>query len=328
MICLICNSSHENNRKLSKHIKHRHPDVSMKIYVDDFLKLSNKCKICLKETNFVGMSGYKPTCNHVCGAVYHRQRLKENSIKYEQFQNKVRKNVTKWHEEIKGTKEEKEIIAKMVRTSQEGISKLSVDERKKRFGWMNKLSLKDKKQKVEEILNKSLYKFYKEISDEDLDIFYTKRSISVMRSPLTGYRRKGIFRPKFPEKYDGDHRNIVWRSSWELKFMLYLDSHDTILKWNSEEIRIKYISPIDNRRHTYFPDFKVVTKDNIFLVEIKPFVETKPPKKQQRISETYLNRVKMWGKNEAKWDAAQSYCQARNWEFKILTEKDIPLFVR
>jgi hypothetical protein len=30
-----------------------------------------------------------------------------------------------------------------------------------------------------------------------------------------------------------------------------------------------------------------------------------------------------WGVNEAKWKAAVEYCKDRNWQFKVVTEKDI-----
>ena len=51
----------------------------------------------------------------------------------------------------------------------------------------------------------------------------------------------------------------------------------------------------------------------------KPKKETKPPKKRKKTSR-YIQEVKTWGVNEAKWKAAEEYCKDRKWEFKILTE--------
>ena len=68
---------------------------------------------------------------------------------------------------------------------------------------------------------------------------------------------QGKFKPKNPSKYKGDPTNIVYRSSWELKLMMYLDTHPNVLKWGSEEIVIPYESPVDGRMHRYFPDFFV-----------------------------------------------------------------------
>lgn len=139
---------------------------------------------------------------------------------------------------------------------------------------------------------------------------------------------KGYFKPKNPQKYQGDPTNIVYRSRWELKLMMYLDDHKDILSWSSEEVIIPYRSPIDGKIHRYFPDFKV-TKINkegnkeTALIEIKPLSQTHPPKKQPKITKRYLTEVKTWGINEAKWKAAQSYCLDRGWSFHIFTEKEL-----
>lgn len=139
---------------------------------------------------------------------------------------------------------------------------------------------------------------------------------------------KGYFKPKNPQKYQGDPTNIVYRSRWELKLMMYLDDHRDVLSWSSEEVIIPYRSPIDGKIHRYFPDFKV-TKINkegnkeTALIEIKPLSQTQPPKKQPKITKRYLTEVKTWGINEAKWKAAQSYCLDRGWSFHIFTEKEL-----
>lgn len=139
---------------------------------------------------------------------------------------------------------------------------------------------------------------------------------------------KGFFKPKNPKKYRGDPTNIIYRSSWELKLMLYLDEHKDIITWGSEELIIPYRSPIDGRIHRYFPDF-IVTKINkegikeTVVIEVKPSSQTKPPKKQQNMTKRYLTEVKTWGMNEAKWKAALEYCKDRKWSFHIFTEKEL-----
>lgn len=96
----------------------------------------------------------------------------------------------------------------------------------------------------------------------------------------------GRFLPKNPQKYIGDHTNIIYRSSWECKVMDWLDRNNDVISWASEELIIPYISPIDNRRHRYFPDFlvKVRTKDGkmkTILIEVKPKKQTKEPEVQK-----------------------------------------------
>lgn len=140
---------------------------------------------------------------------------------------------------------------------------------------------------------------------------------------------QGFFKPKNPKKYKGDPTNIVYRSGWELKLMLYLDSRPEVISWGSEEIIIPYRSPIDGKIHRYFPDF-IVTKINkegkkeTALIEVKPFKQTIPPENKQKTpTRKFLTEVKTWGMNEAKWKAATEYCKDRNWSFHIFTEREL-----
>ena len=140
---------------------------------------------------------------------------------------------------------------------------------------------------------------------------------------------QGYLKPKNPKKYKGDPTQIVYRSGWELKFMLYLDSRPEVVEWSSEEIIIRYRSPIDGKVHRYFPDF-VVTKINkegkkeTAIIEVKPLKQTVPPKKiQGKPSKRFLMEVKTWGINEAKWKAATEFCKDRGWSFEIFTEKQL-----
>jgi hypothetical protein len=140
---------------------------------------------------------------------------------------------------------------------------------------------------------------------------------------------QGKYRLKNPQKYKGDPSNVIYRSSWELKFLNYCDTNPDIIKFSSEEIVIPYVSPIDGKRHRYFVDFymKVKQTDGTikeYLVEIKPKRQTQPPATNPtRKTKQWLNEVVTWGKNQSKWDAAREYCKDRNWEFLILTEKEL-----
>lgn len=139
---------------------------------------------------------------------------------------------------------------------------------------------------------------------------------------------KGYFKPKHPEKYKGDPTNIVYRSSWELKLMFYLDEHKDVIQWSSEEFFIPYRSPIDGRIHRYFPDFYVKKKNKdgkieIAIIEVKPSGQTVPPKVQSNRTRKYLNEVYTWGINNAKWAAAREFCSDRDWSFHIFTEKEL-----
>ena len=141
---------------------------------------------------------------------------------------------------------------------------------------------------------------------------------------------KGKFRPLHPEKYRGDPTNIIYRSGWELKLMMDLDKHPDVIEWSSEEIIIPYISPIDNRKHRYFPDFYVKKRNHSdkkvveALIEVKPKKETAAPKiRNGKPTRKYITEVHKWGVNSAKWEAAEKYCKAKGWEWIIMTEDDL-----
>ena len=139
---------------------------------------------------------------------------------------------------------------------------------------------------------------------------------------------KGKFRPKFPQKYKGDPTKIIYRSLWERNCMVYFDQNPSVIKWSSEEVIVPYKSPIDGRWHRYFPDFliRICNKEGItetILIEVKPFKETREPKKRSRVTRQYLYEVKTWGINSAKWEAAIEYCKDRKWKFMIITEKEL-----
>jgi len=115
-----------------------------------------------------------------------------------------------------------------------------------------------------------------------------------------GESKKSFFKPSFPKKYKGNPNNIICRSTWETKFCNYCDLNENILEWASEEFFIKYVSPVDNRFHRYYPDFLIKVKES--TGEIKTYVI------------------------EVKWKAAQEFCNDRKIEFKIITEQELGIY--
>ena len=140
---------------------------------------------------------------------------------------------------------------------------------------------------------------------------------------------KGWFTPKNPKKYKGDAKNIVYRSSWELRVMKYLDENNNVIWWASEELPIPYKSPIDQQMHRYFPDFiarirQVNGKEITMMLEVKPEKQTKLPV-QKRQTKKFLQEVATYAVNQEKWRAADLFCKEHGWQFKIITEKDLGL---
>ena len=118
---------------------------------------------------------------------------------------------------------------------------------------------------------------------------------------------KGKYYPRYPKKYKGDPRNIIYRSLWERKFMNYCDLNETVSEWQSEEFWIPYRSPVDNRVHRYFPDF--------FLKYVD--------KQGKKRTKAWAHSVQTYAVNQAKWKAAREFCADRKIEFKIMTEDNL-----
>ncbi len=141
---------------------------------------------------------------------------------------------------------------------------------------------------------------------------------------------QGKFTLKNPNKYVGDKENVIYRSSWEKKLMIYLDENASILKWGSEELIIPYINKVDNKPHRYFPDFVIeykTQKDTIkhAIIEIKPKAQTIPPQlpKSGKQNRKYLNEMVTYITNESKWLAAKDWALKHGWDFIIMTEKEL-----
>lgn len=142
-----------------------------------------------------------------------------------------------------------------------------------------------------------------------------------------GHYLQGKYRLKNPKKYRGRRDNIQFRSSWELRMMTYLDTTNAILEWNSEEVIIPYLSPLDRKAHRYFTDFYAKIKDSSgkvtrYIIEVKPRSQRKPPrKKKNRVQ--YLRECRTYVINQAKWEAAEKWCGKRGYVFKIIDETDL-----
>jgi len=138
---------------------------------------------------------------------------------------------------------------------------------------------------------------------------------------------QGLYNVINKDKYVGDVNNVIYRSSWELKYLYMLDKSDDILKFSSEETIIPY-QDYDGRIRRYFVDFKVQSRtQGISLIEIKPFIQTQPPilkeNKSGRPTKSQINQILTYDKNQRKWKAAEKYCKSKNWTFRIVTEKDL-----
>jgi len=184
------------------------------------------------------------------------------------------------------------------------------------------------------LYQKTLGKYYKNTPTEQLETMYTRRFRTFtqtigergLRMSRGRMSYKGIFTPKYPEKYVGMVTNIVYRSNWERQFMLQLDESPGVLSWASEELVIKYYDPVRNRVRRYFPDFLIRVKTRTgeiktHIIEIKPDYQTNLRPAPKRKSRQYLQEVADIATNQAKWQAAEEFCKDQGWTFQVVTEK-------
>ena len=137
---------------------------------------------------------------------------------------------------------------------------------------------------------------------------------------------KGKYIPINPKKYVGNSSQVIYRSLWERKLMVYCDRNEKVVEWGSEEVIVPYRSPWDGKMHRYFPDFYMKVKQGNgtykkFIIEVKPKAQCKEPiKTPKRKTRKWYKEVQTWGINQAKWKSAIDYCENRGMEFKILTK--------
>jgi len=166
-----------------------------------------------------------------------------------------------------------------------------------------------------------------------------------------GKYHKGIFEIKNSEKFMGNPAQCYYRSSWEKRFMIYLDNNDKIIKWGSEleQYSIPYMGP-DGRQHKYYPDFYAQIKDDTsdlgmvdVLIEIKPqdefypkWIEFDKSTGSPKVKESYINKfrdikqfesfeyqLKTYQKNLCKWESAKKWCDNRYIKFWMITEVNL-----
>jgi hypothetical protein len=133
--------------------------------------------------------------------------------------------------------------------------------------------------------------------------------------------RQGAYAVRNREKYvgKGDPR---YRSSWELTFMMFLDSNENVLQWASEAVRIPYRNPLTGKQTMYVPDFLVTYRgpNNTMRAEL---IEIKP-KAQSLLEAKMKDRDRaIVAINHCKWEAANRWAKANGLTFRVITESDI-----
>jgi len=99
-------------------------------------------------------------------------------------------------------------------------------------------------------------------------------------------------------------KTIAFESLLEEKQIFMLEYDPTVTAFYEQPLKIDYFN--NGRRKSYYPDFAVVYSDKpIEIIEVKPSKKLSDPKLL------------------SKFEAGSYFCQANDYQFKIVTEKDI-----
>jgi hypothetical protein len=150
---------------------------------------------------------------------------------------------------------------------------------------------------------------------------------------MTKYKQ-GLFTPVNSKKYVGDINRIVYRSSYEFRFMTICDLSNKILRWSSEPFPIPYYDVLTEKVRRYYVDFwlEYIKNGEVCkaLIEIKPECQTKKPKLTGKMTpkkeKNYIYEAQTFIKNSEKWKAAQEFCDKNKIDFFIITEKNLDVF--
>ena len=143
--------------------------------------------------------------------------------------------------------------------------------------------------------------------------------IKQLKPTLNGRYQQGYIKVSACKKLFNSQKTqpIIYRSSYEKRFISWLESNPNVVKWGSECAPIPYMY-IDGHMHNYYPDFIVEMKSGeVLVVEIKPYNQTIQP------DEANDYAYNMYVMNMCKWKAAKKFCDDRNMKSQIITELTI-----
>ena len=150
--------------------------------------------------------------------------------------------------------------------------------------------------------------------------------------------KSGLYIPINKDKFIklNSQGGLYWRSGWEKKIFIYLDSNPNIIRCGAEFLGIPYMwirpedGDIKETEHLYYPDFYYDLRcpDGTIkhvIAEVKPYKESTPPKLPEKYTHNQLKAFEydmiQWNKNQCKWKYVIDYCDKKGFEFCVITEK-------
>jgi len=259
--CSICQKTFKNNNGLGKHIHNNH-EINRQDYYDTHIsEISKFCKCCGKEKTFRGLGeGYRIYCSVKC-----RSKDTEPSKYWEgkkQSKDTIKKRIQNTDQLSKEHKRKQTMIEKygvdnpsMIPEVKETISKKTKGKKRPRSKEHQNKIIQSKK--INNSLKHTLTTRQKIINS--LNNYYQKgndQCVTVTSLPSNGRGHK-----------TGYHNGILYRSSYELKFLHFCEKYDILVtSCESKQYRVRY--HYENKQRWYYPDFYLPQYD--ICVEVKP----------------------------------------------------------
>jgi|694.fasta_scaffold00081_105 hypothetical protein len=274
--CAMCQVELKNISGLSHHIRNKH-SLNSKQYYDQFIKTNNagSCVICNKPTSWKSLSdGYKTTCSHSCGGVLHRQHLKLDVIKYKKFTDTVAKNTKNIWSLREGNEQKQQISNKISKTLKKRANKMTTEQRRKTFGWLNKYTGVDRQREIDKLLKTGIHAWWKNCTQEQREyVHLTRRGeyrhwLQKNKTTLTAHEHTRVEIRQMFNKYITD-----LLAKKQLRFDNYLQYRKEVDRLsNITYTRYKNIINPENLKrstHSYHLDHKVSVYEG-FMYNIPP----------------------------------------------------------
>lgn len=279
MQCKICNAEIAN-KGLYRHLKMKH-NISNKEYYDIYCKQPDEgiCTVCGKNTPWLGIiKGYQKTCSISCSMLDSKnQNIRKNLYKEKtgydsplsnpEIRNKAQDtyfNKTGYLHQSKNPEVREQIKNTLLKRTgfeypfqNKDTIKKAQDTYFNKTGFYHALDNPNVWEKIKEN-NKNNYGV--EFSTQRLEV---KEKIVKSHKKHFGYNNYVQSPLAKPGKHTYFYNNILFDSSWELAYYIWLTDNNIFFVYHPE-ISFKYYTA-DNKLHFYKPDFLVKDK----YVEIK-----------------------------------------------------------
>ena len=190
-VCKICSREFDSIRKLSRHLRDSHR-VSLEEYDVKYNSLAPPvCLIdgCENTTTWVGYGlGFTKFCFHCSKnnrseiARLNRLALKQDDVRFNAFREKVSNNMVNFHRTMSDEYRDNRLSNISVGLKR-SIEQLSPEERKIRYGWMNKLTPNEKKEFIETVTKQTgMFLWYECVSSEHLREMYDRRAKTLSKT--------------------------------------------------------------------------------------------------------------------------------------------------